>query len=233
MDDEQDEVNQGVHTRTRIFNIEDLENPFIVPTYGIYDGPNLSSDHNLYVHQDLVFESNYTSGIQILDATSIGTAALNQVASFDTYPSSNANGYNGAWGNYPFFASGIVVVNDIQSGLFILRPRLSLRLKAMLEGPYDQVSGMMKDDLRAAGLVPAPSRTLRWGCRRSTARRSGRERSDARDHGRQCHRGLGGRGTARCRGSHGHRRSHHRIDPARWGHREHGRQSHRYSSAWR
>ncbi len=132
MDDEGDEVNSGHNTRTRIFNIEDLETPTYV---GAFDGPNASSDHNLYLHKDLVWEANYTSGLQVLDATNVAVGSLALSASFDTYPASNANGYNGAWGNYPFFASGIVLVTGINEGLFILRPRLSVRVRAFLEGP--------------------------------------------------------------------------------------------------
>lgn len=151
MDDEGDEQNLGHNTRTRIFNIQDLENPLYV---GAFDGPNASSDHNLYVHKGLVWESNYTSGLQVLDATDVATGSLAMSAYFDTYPANNGNSYNGAWGNYPYFASGVIVVTSINEGLFILRPRLNLRLRAFLEGPFDSGTGMMRDDLRAQGLVP-------------------------------------------------------------------------------
>ena len=151
MDDEGDEANLGHNTRTRIFNIEDLDNPVYV---GAFDGPNASSDHNLYVYKGLVWEANYTSGLQVLDATNVAVGSLALSASFDTYPANNNNSYNGAWGNYPYFGSGIVLVTGINEGLFILRPRLNLRLRAFLEGPYDAGTGMMRDDLRAQGLVP-------------------------------------------------------------------------------
>ncbi len=151
MDDEGDEMNAGHPTRTRIFNIEDLENPFYV---GAFDGPNASSDHNLYLHKDLVWEANYTSGLHVLDATDVAVGSLALSASFDTYPANNNNSYNGAWGNYPYFGSGIVLVTGINEGLFILRPRLNLRVRAFLEGPYDAGTGLMDDDLRAQGLVP-------------------------------------------------------------------------------
>lgn len=48
------------------------------------------------MHKDLVWESNYTSGLQVLDATNVAVGSLALSASFDTYPASNANGYNGA-----------------------------------------------------------------------------------------------------------------------------------------
>ncbi len=150
MDDEQDEVNQGIHTRTRVFDIQNLEAPVLL--YSFF-GPNLSSDHNLYVHKDLVWESNYTSGLQVLDATNVEDTLILS-ASFDTYPANNNNGYSGAWGCYPYFASGVIVLTSVNEGLFILRPRLNLRLRAFLEGPYDGISGLMRDDLRVQSLIP-------------------------------------------------------------------------------
>ena len=152
MDDEGDETGFGHATRTRIFNIENLDTALFV---GFFDGPNPSYDHNLYVHKGLVFESNYTSGLHILDATNVAAGSLSMSAYFDTYTSNNGTSYNGAWGNYPFLASGLVLVSDIQSGLFVLRPRSSLRVKMMLEGPFDQMSGLMRDSLRVKGLLPA------------------------------------------------------------------------------
>ncbi len=44
------------------------------------------------------------------------------MAFFDTRPESDAAAFQGAWSNYPFFASCSVVVNDIQRGLFVLAP---------------------------------------------------------------------------------------------------------------
>ncbi len=151
MDDEGDEANLGHPTRTRIFDIQDLDNPLFV---GASDGPNASSDHNLYVHKGLVWESNYTSGLQVFDATNVATGQLTLSAWFDTYPANNNSSYNGAWGNYPFFSSGVVLVSGIYEGLFILRPELDLRVRALLEGAYDAGAGLMRDDLRLQGLVP-------------------------------------------------------------------------------
>jgi choice-of-anchor B domain-containing protein len=151
MDDEGDEANLGHPTRTRIFNIEDLDTAVYV---GAFDGPNASSDHNLYLHKGLVWESNYTSGLQVLDTVGLSSGSLSMSAWFDTYPANNGSSYNGAWGNYPFFSSGIVLVTGINEGLFILRPRLNLSVRVLLEGPYDPGIGLMGDALRAQGLLP-------------------------------------------------------------------------------
>ncbi len=152
MNDEGDEINQGHTTRTRIFNISDLDSP--APLVGFYSGPNASTDHNLYVNKDLVWEANYSSGLRILAMDNISTATLSQAAFFDTYTTNNAANYDGAWGNYPFFNSGVVIVSDYANGLFILRPRLSVRVRALLEGPYDANIALMHDSLRVKGLLP-------------------------------------------------------------------------------
>jgi hypothetical protein len=48
---------------------------------------------------------------------------LQEVANFDTFlaPAANSAGTEGAWGVYPFFPSGTVVISDISNGLFVLR----------------------------------------------------------------------------------------------------------------
>ena len=76
------------------------------------------------------------------------------VGMFDTYTANNGRSYNGAWGNYPFFKSGIVIVSSIYEGLFVLRPKLSVRVKATLQGPYNTSTGLMNDGLRTQGLIP-------------------------------------------------------------------------------
>jgi choice-of-anchor B domain-containing protein len=151
MNDEGDETFFGHGTRTRIFDLLDLDAPVYL---GAYTAPLNSVDHNLYTHKDLVYASNYTSGLRILDAASVASGTLTEVAYFDNYPANNGATYNGAWGNYPYFSSGTVIISDYNSGLFIVRPRLSLRVKAVLEGPYVPAAGLMHDSLRTQGLIP-------------------------------------------------------------------------------
>ena len=151
MNDEGDESAYNYNTRTHIFDLLNLDAPVYL---GYFSGPNPSFDHNLYAHRNLVWEANYTSGLQIMDAAPVGTGTLSLAAWFDTYPTNNGKTYNGAWGNYPYFASGNVLVSSYGEGLFILKPRLSLNVKAILEGPYDSGTGLMRDSLRVKGLLP-------------------------------------------------------------------------------
>jgi choice-of-anchor B domain-containing protein len=124
LDDELDERNFGGNSRTYIWNLSDLDAPVMS---GVYSGPSTAIDHNLYVRGRYAYEGNYRSGLRILDAANAATANLNEVAFFDIYPIGDEPLFNGAWGNYPFFPSGTVIVSGIEQGLFILRPNLPHR----------------------------------------------------------------------------------------------------------
>jgi len=120
VNDEGDETAFKHPTRTWIWDVSDLRAPFIS---SLYDGPTPSIDHNLYIRGNLVYESNYRSGLRVLDAGELAAGALREVGFFDVYPLDDAPAYNGAWSAYPFFASGSVAVNGIEQGLFVVRPR--------------------------------------------------------------------------------------------------------------
>lgn len=121
VNDELDEIQVGHNTRTYVFDVSDLDQPVLHSTY---TAEVASSDHNLYVHGNFVFEANYRSGLRILDLADIDNGNLSEVAFFDTQPASNAAGTNGAWSVYPYFFSGTVIVSDISAGLFVLLPDL-------------------------------------------------------------------------------------------------------------
>lgn len=117
--DELDELNGSGNTRTFIFNVEDLDNPIYL---GAYVHSTAAIDHNLYIHEGYVYQSNYRAGLRILDTEQVASGVLNEVAYFDVYPQSNSAQFNGAWSNYPYFESGVVAVSHIETGLFLLKP---------------------------------------------------------------------------------------------------------------
>ena len=124
MDDELDERNNPdiTNTRTLIWNVQDLDNPVYT---GDYIGPSTSIDHNQFIVGNYSYQANYRSGLRILDISDIANSNLAEVGFFDIYPSSDSANFNGAWGVYPFFASGNVIVSGIEQGLYILRPNLA------------------------------------------------------------------------------------------------------------
>ena len=123
LDDESDEEeNPNVtNTRTYMWDVSDLDAPAVI---GFHDSTTTATDHNQYVKGKYTYQSNYQAGLRILDITDIANGNLSEEAFFDVYPGSDSTSFNGAWSNYPFFDSGIVIVSGIEQGLFILRPNL-------------------------------------------------------------------------------------------------------------
>jgi len=113
-------------TRTFVWNVADLDAPSVQK---IYEGVASSIDHNLYVRSLHVFESNYRSGVRVLDASQTAAGNLSEVAFFDVYPVDDAALFNGTWANYPFFASGTVIASGIEQGLFVLRPQVGMPVR--------------------------------------------------------------------------------------------------------
>ncbi len=137
VNDEGDESAFKHPTRTWIWDVSDLDAPVLAH---YYDGPTPSIDHNLYIRGNLVYESNYRSGLRVLDASEIAQGILREVGFFDIFPFDDLPAYNGAWSNYPFFASGSVVINGIEQGLFVVKPHVTPQglptgLQATIAGP--------------------------------------------------------------------------------------------------
>jgi len=99
----------------RIWNIEDLGDPFEVAQYSA----NLQSlVHNPYVLGDLLFVSHNTEGMRVVD---IRDPALPlEVGYYDTY-SGTSGGFNGLWSAYPFFPSGKIIGGNREDGLYVWR----------------------------------------------------------------------------------------------------------------
>jgi choice-of-anchor B domain-containing protein len=116
LNDELDEGDSVSVTTTRVFDVSNLSSPQLASTFttGL---PAI--DHNNYVKGTTLYQSNYRSGLRVWD---LSADPLNptQVAWFDTFPGSDATAFNGSWSNYPYFDSGIVLVSDIERGLFIV-----------------------------------------------------------------------------------------------------------------
>ncbi|KAJ7461135.1 hypothetical protein FB451DRAFT_1341285 [Mycena latifolia] len=113
-------------TVTYIWDIKDLSRPVLT---GRYKSPVRAIDHNLYVHNGLVYESNYKSGLRIVDVSSVAAdptgASFFEAAFFDIHPEDDAIGgeakLGGVWSTYPYFESGYILVNTLERGLFVVK----------------------------------------------------------------------------------------------------------------
>lgn len=116
VDDELDESAFSIFSRTRVIDVQNLAAPFEA---GTFESGAPSIDHNQYTVGNMLFQSNYRSGLRVFDATN--PLSPTQIAYFDTFPNSNSANFNGLWNNYPFFPSGTVIGSDIERGLFVWR----------------------------------------------------------------------------------------------------------------
>mgnify|MGYP003674657106 CR=1 FL=1 len=114
--DELDELTGTVdRTRTIIWDVSDLDDPQFVDEFFI---ENPASDHNLYILGNTMYQSNYVSGLQVIDISN--PEEPQRVGFFDTHPFvEDAAGFSGTWSNYPYF-DDIVLMTSSNEGLFIL-----------------------------------------------------------------------------------------------------------------
>jgi choice-of-anchor B domain-containing protein len=120
MNDEGDEASGLVTgTRTIIWDVQDLTDPIVVHEY-ISDNPAI--DHNLSVVGNVMYQSNYDSGLRVFDVSN--PEDIKPIGFLDTVPfGEDGGGMGGSWSNYPYFKSGIVVVTSMQEGFFVTKIR--------------------------------------------------------------------------------------------------------------
>jgi choice-of-anchor B domain-containing protein len=117
VNDELDEIFQGHNAWTRFFNVSDLD---LVPPPVVRVQAHPNIDHNLYIVNKLIYQSDYRAGLRVFTGK-----PWREVAYFDVYPDDDLPEFNGSWNNYPFFSSGVIVLDGIEQGLFLLRPTFS------------------------------------------------------------------------------------------------------------
>ena len=118
LNDEIDELGGSVdRTRTLIWDVTDLDDPILASEF-LAD--NRASDHNLYIRGNLMYQSNYGSGLRIFDITDVLSPV--EVGFFDTITMlPDEPGFIGSWSNYPYFESGTIVFTSIDEGLFLVK----------------------------------------------------------------------------------------------------------------
>ncbi|MDC8004577.1 choice-of-anchor B family protein [Aureisphaera galaxeae] len=122
--DELDEVFFGFNLRLIVLDANDLDNPSV---HFEYLGPTTASDHNVFVKGDKAYASAYRGGLRVMDVSDIANNNMPEIGFFDTWPADdNASasvGDPGAWGAYPFFESGNIVISNYSDagGFFLVR----------------------------------------------------------------------------------------------------------------
>ncbi len=106
--------------RLDAYDISDLTNIKRIDTYKSRDGMARGViPHNTHYLDGFLVTSWYSDGVIIIDAHRPDN--LVEVGRFATYHGNQA-GFNGCWGTFPFFPSGLIVASDRGEGLYVLRP---------------------------------------------------------------------------------------------------------------
>ena len=135
--DELDEISRNVATRTIVLDVSDLLDPLFVSAY---QSGLAATDHNLYVRGNRIYESNYASGLRVLQIGESAGDDLTEIAFFDTYPQSEDPGFDGAWSVFPYLPSGTVLVNDRENGLFVLSLTIPTAFATVQETAIEQTT---------------------------------------------------------------------------------------------
>ena len=119
--DELDEFFGPAEERTTyLWDMSDLTAPEMI---GVHTDGSTSIDHNMFVHEHLLYQANYAAGLTIYDTWKVNQGRLTSRGYFDVYPANDMTDFGGAWGTYPYFGDGKVLVSSTDEGLFILNSR--------------------------------------------------------------------------------------------------------------
>lgn len=140
--DELDEQRSGINTTVHFFDISDLNAPTLVSSWV---GPTRAIDHNGFVRGNRYYMSNYERGLTVLDISN--PLSPQEVGYFDTFGASNNASFNGAWGVYPYLPSGILLVSDIQGGLYVLSDETSQASDNVVGFAEVSITGQESSDL--------------------------------------------------------------------------------------
>ena len=139
LDDEADEATRNIPTTTYVLDVSNLRNPRFV---GEYRAETMAIDHNQYIVGSYSYQANNNAGLRILriDDPEDPQNGLVEEAFFDIEPNDDSPENGGAWGVYPYFPSGIVLVSSTSEGLYVLRPKLrDVPCARSLEGCKEEV----------------------------------------------------------------------------------------------
>ena len=92
--------------------------------------------HNIFVLGNYAHISYYKEGYIILDISDPTNPTF--VGQYDTHPGTGDT-YDGAWGVYPYLPSGVTIVSDIETGLYVFQFRLGYLPPTIIHAPMNAV----------------------------------------------------------------------------------------------
>ena len=101
----------------KVCDVSNMSNITILSQIDINSSDPNAIAHNLIIEGDFLYISSYYDGLQIYDISNPSNPV--KVGYYDTYSLPNLKSYKGAWGVYPLLPSGLVLVSDMQTGLYV------------------------------------------------------------------------------------------------------------------
>jgi len=130
----------------QIVDITDVANTSVIDTFTTHDA---NTPHNPYVFGDYLILAAYNDGVWIYNISDPHNPVM--TGYFDSHPQNDTTydaPYAGAWAAYTDLPSGVLLISDMQYGLFALDMSVALGIKQSI--PMEQ-EGMM--------VFPNPSRS--------------------------------------------------------------------------
>ena len=111
-------TDEVINASVAAYDISDPSDIVLLDEYRPLSSLNTETiPHNVHVYNDYLSVSYYTDGLRVVDASEPDN--LVEVANYDTWSGPNG-GFNGDWGAYPFLPSGLTLVSDRSTGLYVI-----------------------------------------------------------------------------------------------------------------
>jgi len=103
----------------KVFDMTSLPEMILIDTIDAGSDNPFTIPHNQIILGDYLYSSYYYDGLQVWDISDLQN--IERVLHYPTSKLPHRNSYEGSWGVYPFLPSGLILVSDMQEGLFVLQ----------------------------------------------------------------------------------------------------------------
>ena len=102
----------------KVLDVTSLPDLTVIDTIDAGSENIYSIPHNQIVLGDYLYSSYYYDGLQVWNISDVNN--IERVLYFPTSNIEPRENFEGAWGVYPFLPSGLILVSDMQEGLFVI-----------------------------------------------------------------------------------------------------------------
>lgn len=136
-----------------MYDISDLDNITEVDRYRCTPGSG-SIPHNVYIKGDHAVTAWYTDGVSIVDCSQ--PDLMVPIGRYDTYVVAGEE-FGGAWGVYPYFSSGNLIVSNMSPGKIYILAANFVSASYCFGTVRDAVTGMVINGASIEFIAPPPA----------------------------------------------------------------------------